>query len=102
MSFDHWLIRDFPKYAPDIPAGLTAYGGMHAGDRGAFLHAGARHLASSPMLSTDLPNPFVSFVRDRLEMPVITWTVRDKPAVELTFAHADQMTFEGFDPDGGC
>ena len=26
MSFDHWLIRDFPKYAPGIPAGLTAYG----------------------------------------------------------------------------
>ena len=32
-------------------------------------------------------------------MPVITWTVRDRPAVDLTFAHADQMTFEGFDPE---
>jgi hypothetical protein len=31
-------------------------------------------------------------------MPVITWTVRDEPAVERTFAHADQMTFEGFMP----
>ena len=44
-------------------------------------------------------NPFVSFVRDRLKMPVITWTIRDKPAVDLTFRYADQMTFEGFDPD---
>jgi hypothetical protein len=46
----------------------------------------------------DLPNPFVSFVRDRLKMPVITWTIRDQPAIDLTFRYADQMTFEGFDP----
>ncbi|TJW40014.1 MAG: glycerophosphodiester phosphodiesterase, partial [Mesorhizobium sp.] len=26
MSFDHWLIRNFPKHAPGIPGGLTAYG----------------------------------------------------------------------------
>ncbi len=32
-------------------------------------------------------------------MPVITWTVRDKPAVDLTFATSAQMTFEGFDLD---
>ena len=32
-------------------------------------------------------------------MPVITWTVRDQPAVDLTFKYADQMTFEGFEPD---
>jgi hypothetical protein len=31
-------------------------------------------------------------------MPVITWTVRDETAVQATFAHADQMTFEGFQP----
>lgn len=30
-------------------------------------------------------------------MPVITWTVR-QAAVDATFAHADQMTFEGFEP----
>ena len=42
---------------------------------------------------------FVSFVREKLKMPVITWTIRDKPAVDLTFKYADQMTFEGFDPD---
>ena len=47
----------------------------------------------------DLPNRFVSFVRERLAMPVITWTVRDGKAVERTFELGDQMTFEGFDPD---
>ena len=45
----------------------------------------------------DLPNPFVSLVREKLAMPVITWTVRDQQACEVTLAHADQMTFEGFE-----
>ena len=26
MSFDHWLIRDFARYMPGIPGGLTAWG----------------------------------------------------------------------------
>jgi hypothetical protein len=45
-----------------------------------------------------LPNRFTSFVRDKLGMPVITWTVRDETAVTRTFANAEQMTFEGFEP----
>jgi hypothetical protein len=48
---------------------------------------------------TALPNRFVTFVRERLAMPVISWTVRDQAALKLSNAHADQMTFEGFDPD---
>jgi hypothetical protein len=32
-------------------------------------------------------------------MPVITWTVRKPAEVAQTIAAADQMTFEGFDPD---
>ena len=97
MSFDHWLIRDFRRDAPGIPAGLTAWGEKeheieahfsmlaHGID---FVSYGIAHL----------PNRFISFVRERLNMPVITWTVRDEPAVQATFAHADQMTFEGFQP----
>ncbi len=98
MSFDHWLIREFPTQAPGIPAGLTAWGDKphefeaHFSMLGhgiSFVSYGVAHL----------PNPFISFVRTRLSMPVITWTVRDQASVERTFAHADQMTFEGFDPD---
>jgi glycerophosphoryl diester phosphodiesterase len=97
MSFDHWLIRDFRRDAPGIPAGLTAWGEKeheieahfsmlaHGID---FVSYGIAHL----------PNRFISFVRGRLNMPVITWTVRDETAVQATFAHADQMTFEGFQP----
>ena len=40
----------------------------------------------------------ITFVREKLAMPVITWTVRDEAGVQRTFEQADQMTFEGFDP----
>ena len=98
MSFDHWLIRDFAKYAPGIPGGLTAYG---RDDKLMEAHFSmlAHGIAFTSYAAGDLPNPFVRFVREKLAMPVITWTVRDQPAVDLTFQHADQMTFEGFEPD---
>ena len=98
MSFDHWLIRDFAKDAPGIPAGLTAYGGMQQ----EFEAHSAMLVNGISFVSYDvtaLPNRFVSFVRERLAMPVISWTVRDQAALALSAAHADQMTFEGFDPD---
>lgn len=98
MSFDHWLIRDFTRYLPDIPVGLTAYGKDTALIEAHFAML-AHGLDFTSYAAGDLPNPFVSFVRERLKMPVITWTIRDKPAVDLTFKYADQMTFEGFDPD---
>lgn len=98
MSFDHWLIRDFKKYMPDIPAGLTAYGkDNHLIEANFSMLAHGIDFVS--YAAGDLPNAFVSFVRERLKMPVITWTIRNKPAVDLTFRYADQMTFEGFDPD---
>jgi len=99
MSFDHWLIRDFKKHMPDLPAGLTAYGRENQLIEAHFAML-AHGLDFTSYAAGDLPNPFVSFVRERLKMPVITWTVRDKPAADLTFKYADQMTFEGFDPDG--
>jgi glycerophosphoryl diester phosphodiesterase len=98
MSFDHWLIRDFKRYLPDIPQGLTGYGKDNALIEAHFAML-AHGLDFTSYAAGDLPNPFVSFVRERLKMPVVTWTIRDKPAVDLTFKYADQMTFEGFDPD---
>lgn len=98
MSFDHWLVRDFAREAAGIPVGLTAWG-----DKDHMFEAHFSMLGNGiSFVSYDvsaLPNPFVSFVRERLGMPVITWTVRDEAAVERTFRYADQMTFEGFEPD---
>jgi glycerophosphoryl diester phosphodiesterase len=98
MSFDHWLIRAFAKDAPGIPGGLTAYG-RDNGLLEAHFSMLAHGIAFTSYAAGDLPNPFVTFVRERLNMPVITWTVLDQPAVDLTFRYADQMTFEGFEPD---
>jgi glycerophosphoryl diester phosphodiesterase len=98
MSFDHWLIRQFAAHARDIPTGLTAWG---EADHELEAHFSMlAHGISFVSYAVDcLPNRFSGFVRERLGMPVITWTVRDEPAVERTFAHADQMTFEGFVPE---
>jgi glycerophosphoryl diester phosphodiesterase len=97
MSFDHWLIREFPKQAAGIPSGLTAQGQTES-DMEAHFSMLAHGISFVSYGVFDLPNPFVRFVRERLGMPVITWTVRDPKAVQMTFAHADQMTFEGFQP----
>jgi len=97
MSFDHWLIRQFPAHAGDIPTGLTACG-IREHELEAHFSMLAHGISFTSFSVSELPNRFVSFLRDRLDMPVITWTVRDQAAVDRTFAHADQMTFEGFEP----
>ncbi len=96
MSFDHWLVRQFAQHAPDIPAGLTAHG-RTPGDLEAHFSMLAHPIAFVSFGVMDLPNPFVSLVREKLAMPVITWTVRDEWARKVTDEHADQMTFEGFE-----
>lgn len=97
MSFEHDLLEAFAKTGSKRPLGLTAEGL----DDEAF----ERHRAALPLgiqfISYDvkaLPNAFVEEARTVHEMPVITWTVRTPEDVELTSAHADQMTFEGFFP----
>lgn len=98
MSFDHWLIRRFPIDAPGIPAGLTAWGTSEG-----LIEAHFAMLAHGiSFVSYDvasLPNRFIDFVRKQLAMPVITWTVTSQAGVNSTRAHADQMTFEGFEPE---
>lgn len=96
MSFDHWLVRRFADEAPGIPAGLTAEKITQEAIEAHFSML-AHPISFVSFSVADLPNPFVSFVRDRLAMPVITWTVRNEHAKAATFAHADQMTFEGFE-----
>jgi glycerophosphoryl diester phosphodiesterase len=96
MSFDVWLLKELKALGAPYPVGLTAEGGRP--------DVWSRH-EPAMALGLDfisycvhhLPNPFIEGQRAK-GIPVITWTVRDQAAVEKTFAHADQMTFEGFDP----
>lgn len=97
MSFEHDLIAAFAATGSPVPVGLTAMG---TGEAALASHESAFDLgiAFVSYHVAALPNRFVETVRSRA-MPVITWTVRTPEEVALTRAHADQMTFEGFDPD---
>ena len=96
MSFDHWLLKDLKALGCRHPIGLTA--------EGARAETFASH-EKAMQLGLDfisynvnhLPNPFITAQR-AAGIPVITWTVRDEAARKHTLEHADQMTFEGFDP----
>ncbi|MFK0165412.1 glycerophosphodiester phosphodiesterase [Rhizobium sp. NPDC090279] len=96
MSFDHWLLKDLKGLEAPYPVGLTAEGNK---PETFFQHDEAMHLGLDfiSYFYGHLPNPFVTAQRQR-GIPVITWTVRDEAARKHTFANADQMTFEGFDP----
>ncbi|MGY5777056.1 glycerophosphodiester phosphodiesterase [Rhizobium sp. LEGMi135b] len=96
MSFDHWLLKDLKALDAHYPVGLTAEGNK---PETFFQHDEAMHLGLDfiSYFYGHLPNPFVTAQRQR-GIPVITWTVRDEAARKHTFANADQMTFEGFDP----
>ncbi|MBM7047690.1 MULTISPECIES: glycerophosphodiester phosphodiesterase [Rhizobium] len=96
MSFDHWLLKDLKALETPYPVGLTADGNE---PETFFKHDEAMQLGLDfiSYFYGHLPNPFITAQRQR-GIPVITWTVRDEAARKHTFANADQMTFEGFDP----
>ena len=96
MSFDHWLLKDLKELEAPYPIGLTADGNE---PETFFKHDEAMQLGLDfiSYFYGHLPNPFITAQRQR-GIPVITWTVRDEAARKHTFANADQMTFEGFDP----
>ncbi|AYG59041.1 glycerophosphodiester phosphodiesterase [Rhizobium jaguaris] len=96
MSFDHWLLKDLKALDAPYPVGLTADGNE---PETFFKHDEAMQLGLDfiSYFYGHLPNAFITAQRQR-GIPVITWTVRDEAARQQTFANADQMTFEGFDP----
>lgn len=98
MSFAHWLLRQFPLKAPGIPAGVTAEGVGQTSLEGHFSML-ANEISFVSFNVKELPNPFVTFIREKLSMPVITWTVNSRETADASRRYADQMTFEGFDPD---
>jgi glycerophosphoryl diester phosphodiesterase len=98
MSFAHDLLSAFRETGSAVPLGLTAEG---IGTPAFVEHekALARDISFVSYHVKALPNPFVTRVREELGLPVITWTVRTPEDVAATRDYADQMTFEGFDPD---
>jgi len=97
MSFDHHLVRLFASDARGIPGGLTAEG-ARTKDFEAHFSMLAHQISFVSYNVHHLPNPFVSFVREKLALPVISWTVRDTEMKKHSDLNVDQITFEGFDP----
>jgi glycerophosphoryl diester phosphodiesterase len=96
MSFDHWLLKDLKDLGTQHPVGLTAWGNTPK-DFETHQIAMDYGLDFISYCVDHLPNPFITAQRAK-DIPVITWTVRTQEARIHTFAEADQMTFEGFDP----
>ncbi|MBB4064929.1 glycerophosphodiester phosphodiesterase [Gellertiella hungarica] len=96
MSFDVWLLKDLKELDAPYPVGLTAEGTR---PEEFFAHDEAMHLGLDfiSYAYEHLPNSFVTAQRQR-GIPVITWTVRNDTGASHSYAHADQITFEGFDP----
>ncbi len=97
MSFDKDLVRTLVDLGSDRNIGLTAHGKQpeQIRDNEQALEMPIDFVSFHV---SDLPCPFVEKARSR-GLPVITWTVRDAAAMDLTMEYADQMTFEGFDPN---
>jgi len=96
MSFDHSICRRFAKLMPYVARGLVAKGG----DKFFHNHMSAMSEYDLQFVSyrvREIDNKFVRTMRAQ-GLPVICWTVRDEVTQKLSLAHADQMTFEGFDP----
>jgi glycerophosphoryl diester phosphodiesterase len=96
MSFDHWLLRDIKEIGTDRPVGLTAEG---VKPQDFALHEQAMSLGLDFVSYNimHLPNDYITSLRDK-SITVITWTVRTSAQQAHSDAHADQITFEGFDP----
>lgn len=96
MSFDHHILRDLKRVGAPYPLGLTAMGDK---PEEFFQHDEAMQLGLDFISYhwPHLPNSFITAQR-RSGTPVITWTVRDENALVHSYLHADQITFEGFDP----
>lgn len=96
MSFDAHLLKDLKAQDCPYSVGLTAEG-IKPEDFVAHEKAMKLGLDFISYAVAHLPNSFITAERAR-GIPVITWTVRDEPMRARTYEHADQMTFEGFDP----
>jgi len=94
MSFDFGLLAELKAAGATVPLGLTAEGAENFDEHEAAMALGLDFVS---YYYQHLPNDFTTGLRDK-GIPVITWTIRDAEAREISNRHGDQMTFEGFDP----
>jgi glycerophosphoryl diester phosphodiesterase len=111
MSFDPDMIEALREEAPQIVRGIVAernytdpyWQKVTPKQRQAMLGLGHAFRTKPHFVSyrvDDLPAPPPWIARNIFGCALITWTVRTAEQRERTYRWADQMTFEGFVPEG--
>lgn len=110
MSFDPAVMAALKILAPSIPRGIVSGSfrgpGWWRPQIGRARGAALRELLESGPVAPDfyayqvsaLPTPVTQFVREVLELPLFTWTVRSSRDRARAQKWADAMIFEGFEP----
>jgi len=109
-SFDPRLVVAARRHMPDLAHGIVAeraddpvwYGGMGRAGRFALTHLLHAPWSRPDFVSysiRDLPAPGPRALRRLFGRPVITWTVASPADAAKAARHADQIVFEGFDPE---
>ncbi len=109
MSFDPLIVEDFADRAPELVRGIVAddaegsdYAALSPEARAELAGLGHRERTRPHFVSywvKLLPNAVSRKVREDWRLPLITWTIRTDEDRAAAAAYADQITFEGFDPD---
>ena len=101
MSFNHWLLHDIRKIAPDFPLGLVAQGDDEQYQSHKMIADGCQ-IDFVSYDFRDLPCKFTSDFRKQFQTaakPLICWTIKSAQEMAIAYQHSDQITFEGFKPD---
>ncbi|MDS9466706.1 glycerophosphodiester phosphodiesterase family protein [Paracoccus sp. MBLB3053] len=109
MSFNPHSVATLHKTAPDVPVGLTTCGyegadwpdldperREHLAAIADFERIGASFVSHD---HNDLDNPAVAALKNR-GIPVLTWTIRTTEEEKAARRVADNITFEGYLPEG--
>jgi len=107
MSFDPNVIAAFRRFSPHVPRGVVSGCSIDLPALPAYARVAYRHLLTAGFSLPDfiayevgaLPATAPLMFRHATGVPLLAWTVRT--TAELAKAHhwADQIIFEGFDPE---
>lgn len=110
-SFDPEIVAALATLTPERPRGIVAMSGYDHPDYATLTPARKHAFANLLHFSQsqpdylswrvrDLPCAAPFLCREGLGLPLMTWTVRSAEDRAIAAAHADQMVFEGFVPEG--
>lgn len=109
-SFDPRMLHVMKEVAPQIPRGAISKTRQSENDPQRLAEHKRKHISwmlhmagTDPQfisyLIKDLPAEGPKFLREFYGLPIMTWTVRTKKDRINAAKHADQIVFEGFNPD---